>query len=613
MSPLKILTHNHRRSKSLSSQSRNKNSDRQIRIHDSWDLYKRLLRYVRPHLLAFEMSVVGYLIFAATSVATAQWLGWTVDAIESEQFDRLRVLSPLLCVLIVVVRGIGGIMGSYGIALVSNHVVHKLRCEMIGRLLDVPVSYYDRSTAGKIVSKITYDVTQITGAASSALTVAMREGLTVIGLLVALLITDWKLSLTFLIVAPVVGITVSAAARRFRKYATKMQDSMGDVTQITNETVKGHRVVRTFGSQDFVAEKFRRASERNRKQNMQMELTQSISTPLIQLFVAIAMATLVWMAMTPSFFADKSAGDFVAFLTMAGLLAKPIRQLSQVNSVIQRGLSAAESIFGLMDEKRERDRGDFHVDRVIGKLEFKDVTFSYGRDLVALHDVSFEASPGQVIALVGKSGSGKSTLASLIPRFYDCNEGQILLDDVPISAYSLADLRNQIALVSQQVVLFNATVAENIAYGSLGSVDRNKIIEAAENAQVMEFVSELPEGIDTEVGDEGSQLSGGQRQRIAIARALLKDAPLLIMDEATSALDSESEQHIQNALAALMKGRTTIVIAHRLSTVENADLILVMDSGRIIESGTHRDLLELNQQYAKLHRMQFSESSKARD
>jgi len=325
------------------------------------------------------------------------------------------------------------------------------------------------------------------------------------------------------------------------------------------------------------------------------------------------MATLVWMAMTPSFFADKSAGDFVAFLTMAGLLAKPIRQLSQVNSVIQRGLSAAESIFGLMDEKRERDQGDFHVDRVIGKLEFKDVTFSYGRDLVALHDVSFEASPGQVIALVGKSGSGKSTLASLIPRFYDCIEGQILLDDVPISAYSLADLRNQIALVSQQVVLFNATVAENIAYGSLGSVDRNKIIEAAENAHVMEFVSELPEGIDTEVGDEGSQLSGGQRQRIAIARALLKDAPLLIMDEATSALDSESEQHIQNALAALMKGRTTIVIAHRLSTVENADLILVMDSGRIIESGTHRDLLELNQQYAKLHRMQFSESSKARD
>ncbi len=559
------------------------------------------------------MSVLGYLVFAATSVATAQWLGWTVDAIESQNYDQLRILSPLLCVLIVVVRGVGGIMGGYGIAYVANHVVHRVRCEMVSHLLDLPVSYYDRSTAGKIVSKVTYDVTQITGAASNALTVVLREGLTVFGLLIALLITDWKLSLTFLVVAPVVGITVSAAARRFRKYATKMQDSMGDVTQITNETVKGHRVVRTFGAKNFVSEKFSRASERNRKQNMQMALTTAISTPLIQLFVAIAMAMLIWLAMTPSFFADKSAGDFVAFLTMAGLLAKPIRQLSQVNAVIQRGLSAAESIFGLMDEKSEKDRGDFHVDRVEGTLEFKDVTFSYGRDMVALHGVSFEARPGQVIALVGKSGSGKSTLVSLIPRFYDCNEGQILLDGVPVSAYSLADLRNQISLVSQQVVLFNATVAENIAYGSLDNLDREKILEAAENAHVMEFVSQLPEGIDTEVGDEGGQLSGGQRQRIAIARALLKDAPLLIMDEATSALDSESEHHIQKALTTLMQGRTTIVIAHRLSTIESADLILVMDNGKIIESGTHPELLELNRQYAKLHRMQFSDPGKAEE
>ena len=594
----------------MSKKSKYNKHDRQIRFKDSWQLYKRLLRYVKPHLLAFEMSVVGYLIFAGTSVATAQWLGWTVDAIESQNYDQLRILSPALCVLIVVVRGIGGIMGSYGIAYVSNHVVHKVRCEMVGHLLDLPVSYYDKSTAGKIVSKITYDVTQITGAASNALTVVLREGLTVLGLLAALLITDWKLSMTFLIVTPVVGLTVSAAARRFRKYATKMQDSMGDVTQITHETVKGHRVVRTFGAKDFVSEKFSRASDRNRKQNMQMALTQAISTPLVQVFVAIAMAVLIWLAMTPSFFADKSAGDFVAFLTMAGLLAKPIRQLSQVNAVIQRGLSAAESIFGLMDEKREKDNGDFHIERVDGKLEFKDVTFSYGRDMVALHGVSFKAEPGQVIALVGRSGSGKSTLVSLIPRFYDCDEGQILLDGVPVSAYALGDLRNQISLVTQQVVLFNATVAENIAYGSLDSVDRTKILEAAENAHAMEFIQQLPEGIDTEVGDEGGQLSGGQRQRIAIARALLKDAPLLILDEATSALDSESEQHIQKALKTLMQGRTTIVIAHRLSTIENADLILVMDSGSIIESGTHRELLELNQQYAKLHRMQFSEPEK---
>ncbi|MCB1669890.1 MAG: lipid A export permease/ATP-binding protein MsbA [Pseudomonadales bacterium] len=574
---------------------------------ESWKLYGRLLRYVKPHLLAFELSIVGYLIFAASSVATAQWLGWTVDAIESQDYQQLRILSPVLCVLIVVVRGIGGILGSYGIAHVSNHVVHLVRCEMMRHLLELPVAYFDKSTTGRIVSKITYDVAQITGAASNALTVIMREGLTVVGLLAALLVTDWKLSLTFLVVAPVVGMTVSAAARRFRKYSTKMQDSMGNVTQIANETVRGHRVVRTFGAKDFVSGKFSHASERNRKQNMQMALTQSISTPVIQILVAIAMAVLIWLAMSPEFFADKSAGDFVAFLTMAGLLAKPIRQLSQVNSVIQRGLAAAESIFELMDEKQEKDRGDYRVERASGRLEFRDVTFSYGRDMVALHNVSFRAEPGQVVALVGKSGSGKSTLVSLIPRFYDCNEGQILLDDVPVSAYTLEDLRRQISLVTQQVVLFNATVAENIAYGTLDYVDRNKLMEAARNAHAMEFIEQLPEGIDTEVGDEAGQLSGGQRQRIAIARALLKDAPVLILDEATSALDSESEQHIQKALTTLMKGRTTIVIAHRLSTIEKADLILVMDSGRIVESGSHSELLALGQQYAKLHRMQFSD------
>jgi subfamily B ATP-binding cassette protein MsbA len=500
-------------------------------------------------------------------------------------------------------------MGSYGIAHVSNHVVHRVRCEMIQHLMNLPVSYFDKSTSGRLVSKVTYDVTQITGAASNALTVVLREGLTVVGLMVALLVTDWKLSMTFLVVAPVVGLTVSAAAKRFRKYSTKMQDSMGNVTQITNETVRGHRVVRTFGAKNFVTDKFSRASERNRKQNMQMTLTQSISTPLIQLFVAIAMAVLIWLAMSPEFFADKSAGDFVAFLTMAGLLAKPIRQLSQVNSVVQRGLAAAESIFGLLDEESEKDRGDYRVERAQGALEFRNVKFSYGRDMVALHDISFKVEPGQVIALVGKSGSGKSTLVSLIPRFYDCDEGQILLDDVPISAYALGDLRRQISLVTQQVVLFNATVAENIAYGTLDSMERQKVLEAAKNAHAMEFIAKLPEGIDTEVGDEAGQLSGGQRQRIAIARALLKDAPLLILDEATSALDSESEQEIQKALKTLIKGRTTIVIAHRLSTIENADQILVMDEGRIIECGTHSELLALGRKYARLHRMQFSDTA----
>ena len=583
--------------------------DSKASLKQSWVLYKRLLMYVRPHTLVFWVSIMGYAVFAASSVATAEWLGWTVDAIESENYADLRILSPLLCVLIVVVRGIGGFFGSVGIAHVSNHVIHTLRCEILDHLLELPVRYFDRSTGGKLVSKVTYDVQQITGAATNAVTVILREGFTVIGLLAALLWTDWKLSLTFLIVAPIVAKTVSAAAHRFRRYSTQMQNSMGDVTQITNESIKGHRVVRTFNAQDFVTGKFNDASERNRRQNMKMAITDSVSTPVIQLLVAIAMAVLIWLAMSPSFFVDKTAGDFVAFLTMAGLLAKPIRQLSQVNSVIQRGLSAADSIFTLLDEQAEIDSGQYEVTRVKGRITFDNVQFSYAEDAPALHDISFTAEPGKSIALVGKSGSGKSTLVSMIPRFYECDGGEIRIDDTPIREFSLHNLRNQIALVTQQVVLFNATIAENIAYGSDGSFDRESIRRAAENAHAMEFIDRLPAGLDTPVGDDAGLLSGGQRQRIAIARALLKDAPILILDEATSALDSESEQHIQHALVNLMKGRTTIVIAHRLSTIENADLILVMDDGRIIESGTHAELLALDRQYAKLHRMQFSETA----
>lgn len=578
---------------------------------ESWILYKRLLTYIKPHKLAFELCILGYIIFAASSVATAEWLGWTVDAIESENYAQLRILSPILCVLIVLVRGVGGFMGSYGIAYVSNHVVHTLRCQILQHLLAVPVAYYDKNTGGKMVSKITYDVAQITGAATNALTVILREGLTVVGLLAALLYTDWKLSLTFLVVSPVMAWTVGFAAKKFRKYSTQMQDSMGDVTQITNESIKGHRVVRIFNAREFVLGKFDHASESNRRQNMKMAITQSVSTPFVQFLVSIAMAVLIWLAMSPDFFVDKTSGDFVAFLSMAGLLAKPMRQLSQVNSVVQRGLSAADSIFSLLDEPREKDTGTFTTDRVGGRIEFRHVQFAYSSEAPALHDVSFVAEPGQTIALVGKSGSGKSTLVSMIPRFYDADGGDILIDGKPVQEFQLENLRQQIALVTQQVVLFNASVAENIAYGTEETMDRNSIVDAAENAHAMEFIRRMPEGLDTQVGDDAGMLSGGQRQRIAIARALLKNAPILILDEATSALDSESEQHIQLALNTLMRGRTTLVIAHRLSTIENADCILVMDEGRIVETGTHSDLLALNGQYAKLHRLQFSETSQA--
>ncbi|MEE3301181.1 MAG: lipid A export permease/ATP-binding protein MsbA [Pseudomonadota bacterium] len=572
-----------------------------------WQLYRRLFRYVIPHQLAIYGSIVGYLIFAATTPATTWWLGLTVDAINAENYEELRILSPLLCIAIVVVRGIGGFMGSYSLAAIANHVIHKLRCELIDHLITLPSIYFDRNTSGKLVSKFTYDVTQITGAATSAVAVVIREGFTVLGLLIYLLIIDWRLSLTFLIIATFVAKIVDIASRRFRRYSTQMQDSMGEVTQITNETIKGHRVIRTFNAEDFISDKLFKASDRNRQQNMKMALTRSASTPLVQLIVAMALALLVWLAMSPDFFLDKTPGDFVAFLGAAGLLAKPIRQLTQVNSVIQRGLSAAYSIFTLLDEQSEINTGDHTPHRVKGKIEFKEVNFTYGDAGNALSDITFIAEAGNTIALVGKSGSGKSSLVSLIPRFYDCSNGEVKLDGIPLTEYELKNLRLHISLVTQQVVLFNGTVAENIAYGE-SVIDDQKILSAATNAHVMEFVEQLPSGLDTQVGDDASLLSGGQRQRIAIARALLKNAPILILDEATSSLDSESEQHIQAALKTLMEGRTTFVIAHRLSTIENADLILVLDEGKIVESGSHTELLLNNSYYSRLYKMQFMEN-----
>ena len=572
-----------------------------------WQLYRRLFRYVAPHHVAIYGSIIGYIIFAATTPATTWWLGFTVDAINAENYEELRILSPLLCIAIVVVRGIGGFMGSYSLAAIANHVIHKLRCELIDHLITLPAAYFDRHTSGKLVSKFTYDVTQITGAASNAVAVIIREGFTVVGLLIYLLIIDWQLSLTFLLIAPFVAIIVNIASRRFRRYSTQMQDSMGEVTQITSESIKGHRVVRTFNAEDFIGNKLLLASERNRRQNMKMALTRSASTPLVQLIVSMALALLVWLAMSPEFFLDKTPGAFVAFLGAAGLLAKPIRQLTQVNSVIQRGLSAAYSIFTLLDEQAEPNTGDHEVERAKGKIEFINVRFTYNGLREALSNITFVAEAGKTIALVGKSGSGKSSLVNLIPRFYECTQGEIMLDGIPLKQYKLENLRRHVSLVTQQIVLFNGTVAENIAYGE-NEFDEEKILTAAANAHAMEFISQLPNGLDTEVGDDASLLSGGQRQRIAIARALLKNAPILIFDEATSSLDSESEQHIQAALKTLIKGRTTFVIAHRLSTIENADLILVLDQGVVVESGTHGELIVKNGHYSRLHKIQFTEN-----
>lgn len=563
------------------------------------------MAYVKPYWFIFLVSIVGYLIFAVTQPMFAALIEYIVDSIQEQNREGMYWV-PGAFVGIIVLRGIGAFLGGYYLAKVSLSVVHTLRCKMFERYLQLPNVFFDNQNSGHLISRVTHDVQQVTTAATVAVKIVVREGLTVIALLGYLIYMNWKLSLIFIAIAPLIALLVNYASKRLRKISRKIQVSMGNITHVASEMITGFRVVRSFGGEEYERTRFDDASRYNFRQSLNLVRTTAIHSPLLQLIVALALSALIYLALL--LMTEASAGSFVAYITAAGLIPRSLRQLSGANTNIQRGIAAAESIFEILDEPGEMDDGLVEVGRVKGALQFIDLTFSYdGADKPVLQDISFTVPTGQRLALVGRSGSGKTTLASLIPRFYDYRRGRILLDGVEIEQYTRKNLRQQIALVTQHVTLFNDTVEKNIAYGLLAGAPREAVIEAATAANAMEFIDKLPDGLDTLVGENGVKLSGGQRQRLAVARALLKDAPVLILDEATSALDTESERKIQEALNRVMEGRTTIVIAHRLSTVENADIILVLDKGRIVERGNHQELLERDGYYAQLYRAQFKE------
>jgi len=594
--------------------------------------YLRLLRYVGRYWLAFLVSVLGLFMHSAAEIAFVDLLGYITDTVGTmtsegqadsglpsagitasianlfiigSNLERGAIVIPVFLIIISLVRGLGYLIGSYGLAYVSNFLVHALRIDILSKYLHLPSDFFNRSMSGHLVSVVTFNVQQVTEAGTRAIKTMLQQGSLVLGLLGYLFYVNWKLTLFFIAVMPLIAFLVSIVSKRFRLISKRIQSAMGDVTHVTQEVVNGHQEVRMFGGTDTELARMSEASHNNRKQNMKMAFTEGVSNPLVMIIVSLAFAAITAVMLSPIILASMTTGSFITFLVASGMLVKPIRQLTEVNSAIQRGIAASQSIFEVLDADSEIDTGTIELDSVKGGFEFRDINFSYNPDKSVLEDINFEVKPGETIALVGSSGSGKSSLVNLIPRFYNLDQGSILLDGSNINAYSLSSLRQQIAIVSQRVTLFNGSVYSNISYGDLKDCSSEQVMAAAKMANADEFIKNLPDGYNTLIGDDGVMLSGGQRQRIAIARAILKDAPILILDEATSALDTDSERYIQAALEGLIKNRTTFVIAHRLSTIEKADRILVMESGRIIEQGSHKDLLSQTGRYAQLHNQAF--------
>lgn len=569
-------------------------------------VYKRLWGYTRKYWFMFVVGVLGVSLDAAMQALFIGFVEPLIDRVFVEKDAAYGTWLAAGVMGVVLLRILGHFAGAYGMEWTGRRVVADLRRELFASYLQLPATFYDRNSPGQLISKLAYNSEQVSHAATKAVISAFRDILLLIYLVLLMLYTNARLTAVLLILVPVVSLVVTVISRKFRKISRNIQNSMGDVAHVTEEAVIGQRVVKVFLGQDTEKDRFERVNERTRRLHMRMVATHMLSSSIVQFASGIALVALMLIATRPTMLNEITAGTFTAIFFAMIATIPPLKRLTNVQSQMQKGIAAAESIFIVIDADKEKDEGTRRIDRVRGEIEFKNVSFQYDKSYKAvLDDISLHFPAGSVTAVVGQSGSGKTTLAALLPRFYNHSKGHILLDGYELEDYQLDNLRQQIALVSQDVVLFNDTIAGNIAYGALEGVDRDAITRAASAAHAMEFVDQLPEGLDTMLGETGILLSGGQRQRLAIARALLKDAPILILDEATSALDSESERAIQNALKEVMKGRTTLVIAHRLSTIENADQVIVLGAGRVIEQGTHAELLEKEGAYARLYRTQF--------
>lgn len=574
----------------------------------SSDYYKRLLTYVKPHKLAATFAIIGMLGYAAMDGLFVYLMDPFIEQGLTAKNQEVMKWAPVVVILLVLFRGVFNFVSSYCLANVGSHVVMAIRKELFAKLLHLPVSFHDQHSTGELISKITFDAEQVQTAITKALITIVREGAFVVFLVINMLIASWQLSLLFILVVPIVAGIVSIVSKRFRVIAKRIQDAMGGVTRASEQMVKGHKVIHSFGGQEIEQQRFADVNNRNRQQRVKMDATKALSVASIQIIAASAIA-MVLAAIGFNLVEPISTGAFVSLLTAMMMMLRPLKQLSNVNVELQRGIAAAKSIFDILDLENEKDTGSKTLEKCQGHITIESLSFAYpNTERNILNELSMDIKPGQSVALVGRSGSGKSTLSNLLPRFYDTyTNGDIKLDGLSVNTFDLTWLREQFAIVSQQVVLFNDTIENNITYGFKGDITPEKLQNTVEQSHVWEFVKDLPEGLQTIVGEDGVMLSGGQRQRIAIARALLKNAPILILDEATSALDTESEKLIQHALNDLKKGRTSIVIAHRLSTIENSDVIYVLDKGQIIESGSHAELIEKQGAYLALQKMQAND------